>query len=350
MKIKSETIRIGLPEKIIEYLPSIIDKNSYNPLMEMVTSKPWDGIDRITEVIACLKTSDSYEYVRSIVTLWFIQSVAAWDYVQSTSNKDALPRFESVLVFVGDQGLSKTKFFEGLLPKEFKRYMKAGVNLDVHNKDSVKIAIEAAITELGELDSTFLKDIGALKAFLSLDRDKMRLPYAKSESNFKRCTSFCASVNDFNFLVDPTGNRRFHPIHLTAILFNLFTKIDKQQLWAQVYELYISGEKWWIDRDLDKDLYAMLNKKHQAHMMISPVDDIIEKVIADTHEYEPDFSMHPVPMYYDDYGFVFKTATEIATHFRLQTSKRNTQSKIKTALQNAGIVQKGNTFRVRLAD
>ena len=137
---------------------------------------------------------------------------------------------------------------------------------------------------------------------------------------------------------------------MTAILFNLFTKIDKQQLWAQVYELYISGEKWWIDRDLDKDLYAMLNKKHQAHMMISPVDDIIEKVIADTHEYEPDFSMHPVPMYYDDYGFVFKTATEIATHFRLQTSKRNTQSKIKTALQNAGIVQKGNTFRVRLAD
>ena len=319
--------------------------------MDMVRSKPWDGVDRISEVISCIKSRDILIYIKSILTFWFIQCVAAWDHVQNTSNKEALPRFESVVVFVGDQGLEKTKFFEGLLPYELRDHIQAGMHLDVHDEDSVKKAICAGITELGELDSTFTKDIAALKAFLSLPKDKFRLPYKRSESNFKRRTSFCASVNDTNFLVDPTGNRRFHPINVDDIDFKKYSKIDKQQLWAQAYELYISGEKWWIDRKIDAELYAMLNQKNKNHMMINPVDDIIEKVIADTLGYQSDFSDYPRPMNYnDDYGHVFKTATEIATHFHLSTTKRNTQSKIKTALQNASIQQRGNTFRVVLAN
>jgi len=357
IKIKSEAIKVGLPEKIIEYLPAIIDNNSYNPLMDMVKSKEWNGVDRVSEVISCLKSNDPEVYVNQILTLWLLQTIAAWDYVKDTPREDALPRFESVLVLVGGQGLSKTKFFEGLLPKELRKYVRAGVHLDTHSKDSIKLAICAGITELGELDSTFTKDIASLKAFMSLSTDRFRLPYARSESSFLRRTSFGASVNDTNFLVDPTGNRRFQPVALESIDYEKYMKIDKQQLWAQVYDMYKSGEKWWIDEREDKELYEMLNQKHNQHMMISPVDDIIEKVIADTLgtgnaiQSDPLGILPPQAINNIDFthtDYVWKTSVEISSHFKLPIGKRGNLTKIKNALKEAGIEQKGNTFKVRL--
>lgn len=357
IKIKSEAIKGGLPEKIIQYLPALIDSNSVNPMMEMVKSQPWDSVDRVNEVIACLKSDDIETYVKQIITLWLLQTIAAWDYIKSCPIQGALARFESVLVFVGNQGLSKTKFFEGLLPNDYRKYVKAGVHLDVHNKDSIKIAICSAICELGELNSSFLKDIGALKAFMSLSTDKFRLPYKESESNFRRRTSFCASVNDVDFLIDPTGNRRFQPICLKEIDYDRYMRIDKQQLWAQVYAMYVDGNKWWIDERVDSELYAMLNKKHDEHMMILPVDDIIEKVIADTLGLgaavisDPMGILPPKAINNPDFTFndyVYKTATEITTHFKLPVGKRGNLAKIKKSLLEAGIEQKGNTFKIRL--
>ncbi len=192
---------------------------------------------------------------------------------------------------------------------------------------------------------------------MSLSTDRFRLPYARSESSFLRRTSFGASVNDVNFLVDPTGNRRFLPLLLESIDYEKYTKIDKQQLWAQVYEMYKSGEKWWIDESVDAELYEMLNNKHNQHMMISPVDDVIEKVIADTLglgsavQSDPLGVLPPKPINNVDYTFndyVWKTSIEISNHFKLPVGKRGNLTKIKNALLEAGIEKKGNAFKVRL--
>lgn len=352
-KLRSECVRIGLPEKIIDaYLPAIIDSNSINPLLDMVKSKPWDGVDRIGQVLSCLITKDDPFYVKEIFTNWCVQCVAAWDYARSSPIPYVLPRFENVIVLQSPQGVQKTKFFEMLLPTYFRKYVTTGVHLDTKNKDIVKLAICAGIAELGELDSTFKKEVAEIKAFLSKPKDKMRLPYAKSESSFKRKTSFCASVNAEDFLVDPTGNRRFHPISLIEILFSIYLEIDKQQLWAQAWELYVNGRRWWIDPALDVELFAMLNKKHANHMVVTAVDDIIERVIRDSMDVNADplgLGAPQFPHAIGSGGFVWKTATEIATHYRISSSQRSAFSSIKKALLAAGIEHKGNVFKVRLA-
>lgn len=352
-KLRSECVRIGLPEKIVDaYLPAIIDSNSINPLLDMVKSKPWDGVDYMAKTRACLKTKDDPFYVKEITTNWYVQCVAAWDYARSSPIPHVLPRFENVIVYQASQGVQKTKFFEMLVPTDFRKYVTTGIHLDTTNKDSVKLAICAGIAELGEIDSTFKKEVAEIKAFLSKPKDKMRLPYAKSESDFKRRTSFCASVNAEDFLVDPTGNRRFQPISLDAIDFNAYLEIDKQQLWAQAWELYVSGHKWWIDPAIDVELYAMLNKKHSSHMVITAVDDIIERVIRDSMDANSDPLGLGVPQFphaIGSHGFVWKTATEIATHYKIPSTKRGVSSTIKKELQAAGIEQKGNLFKVRLA-
>ncbi|WP_295021125.1 VapE domain-containing protein [Sulfurimonas sp.] len=352
-KLRSESVRVGLPEKIIDaYLPSIIDSNSINPLLDMVKSKPWDGVDRISQVLSCLITKDDPFYVKEIFTNWIVQCVAAWDYARSSPIPYVLPRFENVLVYQAPQGIQKTKFFEMLVPTDFRKYVTTGIHLDTTNKDSVKLAICAGIAELGEIDSTFKKEVAEIKAFLSKPEDVIRLPYAQKESRYKRRTSFCASVNSEDFLVDPTGNRRFHPISLLAILFSIYLEIDKQQLWAQAWDLYVSGRRWWVDPALDVELFAMLNMKHSNHMVITAVDDIIERVIRDSMDANSDplgLGAPQFPHAIGSHGFVWKTATEIATHYKIPSTKRGISSTIKKELLAAGIEQKGNLFKVRLA-
>ena len=339
--IRSQCVIYGLSINTVDtYLLALIDQSSSNPLMDMVKSTEWDGEDRITQVSDCFVTNDEGFYVKHVTAMWLIQCVAAWDYLENCPNEDALPRFESVLVLVGEQGLSKTKFYEGLLPKDYRKYITTGTHLDTHNKDSIKLAITAGITELGELDSTFTKDIGSLKAFMSKPIDRMRLPYARSEIEYKRRTSFGASVNASDFLVDRSGNRRFLPTQLEDILEEKFQNIDKYQLFSQVYHEYTNGKRWWIDKKLDKEVYDYLNQKHTEHLTVSAEDEIVEKVIINTLNSDK----HPI------FKLEWKSATDIARFYGFPITKRAGISSIKKQLINAKIERKGSNFKVFLMD
>ena len=339
--LKSLCIIYGLPSSAVDmYMIALIDQASTNPLMDMIKLLDWDGKDRITELSDCLVSNDKEFYKKFIIRQWLIQCVAAWDYLENCPNKDALARFESVLVMVGEQGLTKTKFYEGLLPKDFRKYITTGTHLDTHNKDSIKLAITAGITELGELDSTFTKDIASLKAFMSKPIDRMRLPYAKSEIEYKRRTSFGASVNASDFLVDRSGNRRFLPIQLEDILEEKYSKIDKKQLFAQIYHEYTNGKRWWIDKKLDKDVYDYLNQKHAEHLTVSAEDEIVEKVIHNTLNSDK----HPI------FKLEWRSATDIAKFYGFPITKRAGISSIKRQLINAKIEKKGSNFKVFLMD
>ena len=104
-----------------------------------------------------------------------------------------------------------------------------------------------------------------LKGFITSDRDKLRRPYARSDSEYQRRTVFCASVNDHAFLVDATGNTRFWTIPVTSI--NYAHDSDMQQVWAQVAVLFQNGETWWLDPNEER-LLERYNNDHRAISVI----------------------------------------------------------------------------------
>jgi putative DNA primase/helicase len=122
----------------------------------------------------------------------------------------------------------------------------------VRDKDDVKRVLQYWIVELGELEGVLRMDMPRLKAFLTLRKDEMRLPYGRGMTKYHRRTVFCASVNQFQFLSDPTGNSRWWSIPCVALDYK--HKIDIQQLWAQVRHLYLSGERWYFDKDEEEEL------------------------------------------------------------------------------------------------
>ena len=252
---------------IKNFVTLLADSNQYNPVVEWVTSKPWDGVSRIEEFYATVKENEaecSPKMKKTLMLRWMIGAIAA-----AFSPTGAMVR--GVLVFQGEQYTGKTRWIDALAPKELE-LIKTGRSLVVHDKDSVKQILSCWISELGELDATFKKsDIAALKAFITSDMDELRRPYAAAESQYARRTVFAASVNEPKFLQDDTGNSRFWVLPITAI--NHAHTLDMQQVWAEFHALWNNGKG--EQHFLSKDEMEMLNRHNECFTAPDPIFEMI---------------------------------------------------------------------------
>ena len=250
--------------RVPELIDAIASQNPYCPVQTYIESRQWDGNSRFlkfTSQIAC----GNRQFTSLLWRKWLIQAVAAVYEQAGISNA-------GVIVLTGDQNIGKTTFFRALASGVQGVFLE-GQTLNPADKDSVLTAISHWIVELGELDATFKKaEIAQLKAFVTKNHDTVRRPYARKDSIFSRRTVFAGTVNDFQFLHDITGNRRFWPVAVDSI--TLDPSLDYQQLWAEVKTWYDSGEKWYLNASElnqlnqyseqfmvnDPDIEALLNK------------------------------------------------------------------------------------------
>lgn len=295
-EITSWCKRIGIPtDNLTQYMLRIAEANPYNPVASWIESNPWDGKSRLSDLYETIQSTDE-PLKETLLRTWLISCVAAAYEPNGISA-------HGVLVFQGFQGYGKTAWFKKLAPAELE-VIADGMFLKPDDPDSVFQAISKWIIELGELDATFKRsDIAQLKAFLTKDKDIIRRPYAKKESNFARRTIFFGSVNENDFLKDPTGNRRFWTIGVKRIDYQHC--IDMQQLWAEIRELYLNGDSWIIDsQTLEK-----LNEHNKQFQETDPIEERIE-------------------VWYDwenPFGSSWKTATEVCMEIGiLNPTKRDT--------------------------
>lgn len=147
------------------------------------------------------------------------------------------------------------------------RYFGEGISLDPRDKDSVMQATSKWISELGEIGSTMRKDMDSVKAFLTKSTDEYRTPYGRASLHYPRMTSFVGTVNDEQFLIDQTGNRRFMTIPLAPdLVIDYNTQIkpfDALQLWSQIYNIVKDADKSSCFR-LAEDEKRYLEKRNSA--------------------------------------------------------------------------------------
>lgn len=250
-------------------LEAIADRNLYNPVADWIALKPWDGTDRLQLLYDTLCTEEDFpkELKELLIRRWLISAEAA---VYEPNGF----RTRGVLTLCGPQSIGKTTWFSALIDDVVlrERLIKTDHHLDPSNKDTLISAITHWIVEIGELDSSFKKDVARLKGYLTSPHDKIRRPYGRTDSEYPRRTIFCATVNAPDFLVDSTGNTRWWVIPVTSI--NYHHGLDMQQVWAQVKVLYDQEEQWWLTPDEEK-LLESFNKYHMGSSVIR--DRLLEK-------------------------------------------------------------------------
>ena len=249
----------GLNVQLVErYTFAIAAQNEFCPVQDWVISETWDGIDRLGLLFETIKTREGFpeSLKRTLMHKWLLSAIAA-------IKKDKGFATRGVLTLQSDQSKGKTRWVAALVDtvELSNRFIKLDHHLDGNNKDSILSAIRHWLCEIGELDSSFKKDVARLKGFITADSDKVRQPYDRMESEFPRRTVFAATVNDENFLVDPSGNTRWWTIPCVEI--NYEHGINMQQLWRQLYDSFDENSQWWLTKE-EQDLLEAQNSNHRA--------------------------------------------------------------------------------------
>jgi len=247
--------------KLDDHLNSIAWLNTYHPIIEMIKANPWDKTSRIDEFIATLKTPNP-EKSKIIIKRWLISAIAAAYSVNGFAA-------HGVLTLQGKQGIGKTTWIKNLDPINCKAVTE-GLTLDPKDKDSMIRATSCWIGELSELDGTFKKShIAPIKAFITNVVDIIRCPFARKNTQFFRRSVYAATVNEKEFLVDDTGNRRWWTIEIESINNN--HSIDMKQLWAEIYDIWKNGEQSWLTPKEEE----ILNNSNEAHEKVDPFFEML---------------------------------------------------------------------------
>ncbi|MBB3858994.1 putative P-loop ATPase [Novosphingobium hassiacum] len=175
----------GVPSgQVLDFIGTLGRRNGSNPVADWIKSRPWDGSDRLQQLYHTVHVEESYptEMRDALIYRWCLSAVAA---------ALSLGNFHSrgVLTLQGPQGSGKTSWIARLVPEDLRRaWFKRDHHLDPCSKDSVLVAVAHGIVELGELDSSFRRDVARLKGFITNDCDRVRPPYAARAVDMGRRT------------------------------------------------------------------------------------------------------------------------------------------------------------------
>lgn len=265
---------------IIDYITRYATRNKYNPILNAIKSVKWDGKDRINEIYDIFKIpadTEEGKYSRIFIQKWLMQCICGlFNNIENPFSLDI------ILVFQGKQGIGKTRFFEMLALSS--KFFGEGICLDPRDKDSIIQATSKWISELGELGSTMKKDMDSVKAFLTKSTDEYRTPYGKASLHYPRMTSFVGTVNDEQFLIDQTGNRRFATVPLSLDLVidyeSQIKPFNALQLWSQVYGMVKDKDKSSCFR-LTEDEKCYLEERNSAFVKPMKAEDEVLDILEE---------------------------------------------------------------------
>ncbi|MDE6677601.1 MAG: virulence-associated E family protein, partial [Ruminococcus sp.] len=241
-------------------------KNSYHPIKDYLNSIQWDGKPRLKTVFSDFLGADDNLYTRSVAVVTFVGAVAR---VFEPGVK-----FDTCTVFVGKQGIGKSKFISKIAVKP--EWFTDGVTT-FDGKDFYESIQGKWIIELGE-GTAFQKSIKERsKQAIASQQDVYRKPYGRHPEQRPRQCVFLGTTNNYDFLKDETGDRRYYPID--ANISNATKNIDHDltpeyvaQLWAEAVYLYRNGQSIYIQ---DSQVIALAEQEQRKHFDESPLQSDI---------------------------------------------------------------------------
>lgn len=218
----------NMPRPAQEQLNGVIDMvaqdNAFHPVVEYLEGLEWDGISRVETYLPGAQD----DYTRRVARLVAVQAVAR--------ALDPGVKVDNCLILTGRQGLGKSWLVETMArgwtctlgPIE-------GSGL----RDTVMAMTRSWVTVADEGFAMKKADAEALKQFVTLTHDVIRLPYAREHVKLPRRQVIWGTTNDAVFLRAQEGNRRFLIVEVAEKLdFGKYSDEYVNQVWAEAVHIW----------------------------------------------------------------------------------------------------------------
>ena len=211
---------------ILEATALVAHRMAVHPVREWLDSLTWDGKPRIATWIRDYCQGEAEEPYLSEVSRKFLLAMVKrvfepgcqWDYVLVLEGKQGKYKSSIARALAGD------KWFMDNLP-------------DLKDKDAMLNLQGKWLIELGELTNVKRSDHNLVKAYLVRRTDTVRPHYGRLMSDVPRQSVFIGTVNEGEYLKDPTGNRRYWPVKVGLCDVKGLTAV-RDQLFAEAYHIY----------------------------------------------------------------------------------------------------------------
>jgi hypothetical protein len=199
----------------------------YHPVREYLDGLRWDEQSRIDNWLAVAFGANSNneliaEYISMVGRLTLLAAVRR---IKRPGTK-----FDTTPVLRAPQGLGRSKALRILAVKN--EWFADQLILSVDPKQQIEQMDGKWIYELSELEGMKGADNSKVKSFMSRQFDNARAAYGHFAEERGRQNVFIGTVNEWHFLKDTTGNRRWWPIETTRVDLD-WLRANVHQLWAE---------------------------------------------------------------------------------------------------------------------
>ncbi len=248
-------------EPLSDAVSVVAAQHRYHPVREYLAGLSWDGTGRLDEWLTTYCGAEDGLYTRGVASRWMLAAVAR--------AMEPGCKVDNVLLLEGGQGGKKSTLCEVLGGK-----WTADSLPSLTTKDAASYLRGVWIVELAELAGLHRTEWNSIKAFLTRRQDRFRPAYGRREITRPRQCVFLGTVNDAEYLGDPTGARRFWPVRVGRVDERALRR-DRDQLWAEAVVRYEAGERWWLDADLDAELVAAAQVEQEGRYISDAFEPIV---------------------------------------------------------------------------
>lgn len=213
------------------------NENRFHSAREYFNAQEWDGVKRLEtfgqDFLGC--TEEAPEYLSFVFKKWL---TAAVKRIMEPGCK-----FDHVLILESQkQGLYKSQFLKAMATFNGECYHTDSIGVtDIGTKDCIMKMQGRLFVELAELSGFSQKDDNIIKNWITQTIDEVRIPYARKIVEYPRQFVLAATTNNYDYLKDPTGNRRYWPVTIERAIDIKYLETVKGQLWAEAVHYYRQG-------------------------------------------------------------------------------------------------------------
>ena len=218
------------------------NERSFHPVRDYLEGLAWDGEPRMGKLFSTYFGAEPSPYVEAIGRMFLVAHGGAHLRARLQGRPPAGDR--RTARYAQEHRLPRARRTAG--SPTACRMCSEGKDVSQHLRGKWLI-------EVAEMHAMSRAEAAQLKAFITRHDERYRPSYGRKEVIEPRQCVFIGTTNKDTYLRDETGGRRFWPISGWPHRHRRAQARDRDQLFAEAVAAFHSGERWWPDKDFERE-------------------------------------------------------------------------------------------------